>query len=131
MNKTTDEEGRDLEVGRWLESVDPASADPHYWLRFQSWVLKNAAPELARRRLMAELTMGDVLAGWARALVPAAVTASLVAGFLLVRAGQGDDLAAAPTVEEVLVAGMEHETIPAALLDDEVAATVAFASETF
>ena len=127
-----DEEGRDLEVAALLASVDPASADANYWLRFQSWVLKNAAPELARRRLMANLTMGDVLVGWARALVPTAVAASLVAGALILRATQAsDDLAAAASVEELLVAGMEHETIPVTLVDEEAAASVAFAAERF
>lgn len=127
-----DEEGRDLEVAAFLQSLDPAAADPNHWLRFQSWVLKNAAPELARRRLMADLTMGDVLVGWARALVPTAVAASVVAAALLLRpSGAPDDLVAAASVEELLVAGMEHETIPVTLVDEEAAASVAFAAERF
>lgn len=127
-----DEEGRDMELARLLGAVDPASADTNYWLRFQSWVLKAAAPELARRRLMADLTMGEVLAGWARAVVPTAVAASMVAGFLLVRSAQvRSDLAYAASVEEILVAGMEGQTIPLALVDDETNPSVTFAAERF
>lgn len=131
-NRGSDDEGRDLELARYLEAVDPASVDTHYWLRFQGWVLKNAAPELARRRLMADLTMGDVLAGWARALVPTAVAASLLAGFLLVQSAQSrDDLAVAASVEELLVAGLESETIPMTLVDVDAPGSVAFAAERF
>ncbi|HSG48537.1 MAG TPA: hypothetical protein VLA43_12030 [Longimicrobiales bacterium] len=127
-----DYEGRDMELARLLEGVDPASADANYWLRFQSWVLKAAGPELARRRLMADLTMGEVLVGWARAVVPTAVAASLVAGFLLVRTAQArSDLAHAASVEELLVAGMEGQTIPVALVDDEADPSVTFAAERF
>ncbi|MEK6851948.1 MAG: CBS domain-containing protein [Candidatus Thermoplasmatota archaeon] len=56
-----DEEGRDMELASILVVVDPAKADPNYWLRFQSWVMEAAAPELARRRLMADLTVGEVM----------------------------------------------------------------------
>ncbi|GMV06974.1 MAG: hypothetical protein AMXMBFR53_32490 [Gemmatimonadota bacterium] len=128
----TDEEGPDLQVASLLRAVDPASADANYWLRFQSWVLKSAAPELARRRLMANVTMGDVLAGWARAVVPTAVAAAIVAGVLLLRPLQaGDDLASAASVEDLLVAGLEDETIPATLGDEDDATALAFAAERF
>ena len=59
-----------------LAVLDPASHDPNYWFRFRSWVMSGAARELSRRRLVARLTVGDVLESWARALVP---TAALVA----------------------------------------------------
>lgn len=128
----TDEEGPDPQVASFLRSADPASVDANYWLRFQSWVLKSAAPELARRRLMANVTMGDVLAGWARAVVPTAVAAAVIAGVLLFRPlHAGDDLAAAASVEELLVAGLEEETIPATLVDEDDATALAFAAERF
>ena len=127
-----DEEARDLEVAALLEWVDPASADPNYWLRFQSWVLKGAAPELARRRLMTNLTVGDVLVGWSRAVIPPAVAAAAIAAFILTHPLQtGGELASAASVEELLVAGMGYEPIPATLVNEEAASTVAFAEETF
>lgn len=126
-----DELGRDAELASLLEFADPASRDPHYWLRFQSRVLKRASAELARRRLMADLTVGEVLSSWARTVVPTAVFAALVAALVLVRG----HTAAAPApvgVEELLVAGIDDQSIPAALqADSEEASQVAFAGERF
>ena len=126
----SDELGRDMEVASWLSGADPASVEANYWLRFQSRVLKAAAPELARRRLMAELTLGDVMTSWARAVVPTAVLAAALAGFLLLRS----PAAPGPTpvgVEELLLAEVEGSTIPATLELSESASAVTFASEGF
>lgn len=133
MNDNLDIEERDMEVAKYLRLVDPASSDPGYWLRFQTWVLRNAAPELARRRLMADLSVGDVLTAWSRTLVPAAVLAAAVAGFLLVRSpGNQPAGAVGVGVEELLVVGIEDETIPVALRsEDDAATTMAFAGERF
>ena len=123
-----DEEARDVGLASALELLDPGSRDPGFWMRFQARVLQGAAPELARRRLMADLTVGDVLTGWARALVPTAVLAAAVAVLLLIR------LTPAPppaTVEDLLTAGIQTRTIPEALHESEVAASVAFAAERF
>lgn len=121
---------RDMEVASWLEALDPATAEPNYWLRFQSWVMNNAAAELARRRLMAELTMGDVMTSWARAVIPTAVLAAALAGLLLLRA----HAVPAPVpmgVEELLMAGVEGATIPVTLSSEEAGPAVVFASEGF
>jgi hypothetical protein len=127
-----DLEERDLELAAFLEGVDPASFDPNYWLRFQSWVLKGAAPELARRRLMAHLTVSEVLTGWARAVVPAAVAAAMMAGVFLLRSDEPVAVHVAPaSVEELLLAGMGDETFPATLHSEEAASAIAFASERF
>lgn len=128
----TDGLGRDMEVASWLEVVDPASTDPNYWLRFQAWVLKNAAPELARRRMMTELTMGDVLSSWARTVIPTAVLAAALAGMLLFR-GHAAPAPVPMGVEEVLIAGVEGATIPAtlAIASAEASSAVSFASEGF
>jgi len=128
----SDELGRDMELASALAFVDPATTDPNYWLRFQSWVMARAGHELARRRMMADLTIGDVLSGWARAVVPSAMIAAVVAGFVLLHAAP----ATAParvTVEDLLLVGLEDETIPATLTADEDAAAeaVAFAGERF
>jgi hypothetical protein len=125
----TDELGRDLELAEALSVIDPARVDPNYWLRFRSWVMGAAARELARRRLMAQLTVGDVVQSWARTVVPTAVAAALIAGLLLIK---GSTLGAPLPigVEELLVSEIEGETIPM-MLEAEEAEAVAFASEGF
>ncbi len=123
-----DEEARDLGLASALDFLDPASRDPGFWMRFQARVLQGAGPELARRRLMADLTVGDVLTGWARALVPTAMLAAAVAALILIRMAP----AAPPaTLEDLLTAGIETLTIPEALDESAAAASVAFAAERF
>lgn len=125
----SDELGRDMELAEALSVLDPARGDPNYWLRFRSWVMGAAARELARRRLMAQLTVGDVMRSWARAVLPTAVATALVAGLLLIRSSS----LSAPLpigVEELLVSEIQGETIPMMLEADESGA-VAFASEIF
>jgi len=130
-NQGTDELGRDIELASALQFVDPATDDANYWLRFRAWVMKSAASELARRRLMAELTMGDVVTSWSRAVVPTALAAAVVAGLVLLR-GTGIAVTPVPVgVEELLVVGLEEEAIPSALAADEATASVAFAAERF
>lgn len=123
--------GPDVELASALGSVDPESWDPSYWMRFRMRVTRQAGAELARRRLMAELTVEDVLSGWARAIVPMAVLAAGIAAVILMRSGS----TGAPehvTVEELLTAGLGDETIPATLSnDDGTASMIAFAGETF
>jgi hypothetical protein len=127
----SDELGRDMELASALAFVDPATRDPNYWLRFQSWVMGGAAGELARRRLMAEVTVGEVLSGWARTVLPTAVIAALVAGLMLLKAAPGTTTPRA-TVEDLLLVGVEDDAFPAALSNDEAAASaVAFAGERF
>jgi len=128
----SDELGRDMELASALAFVDPAGVDPNYWLRFQSWVMARAGHELARRRMMTDLTIGEVLSGWARAVVPTAVIAAIIAGFVLLRAAPVT-VPARATVEDLLLVGLEDETIPATLTSDEDAAAeaVAFAGERF
>jgi hypothetical protein len=130
-NQGDAELGRDMELASALRFADPAADDPNYWLRFRAWVMKNAAAELARRRLMAELTMGDVVTSWARAVVPSALAAAVVAGLVLLR---GSEVAGPPVpvgVEELLVVGLDEEAIPSVLAADEATAFVAFAAERF
>ena len=125
-----DEIGRDMLLAEALDVLDPAHRDPNYWLRFRGWVLTGAARELARRRLIAELTVGDVLASWARAVVPTAVLAAVMAGMMLMR-GEAVPAQRPIGVEELLVSEIPSETVPVLLLQDEAAGIVAFASEIF
>lgn len=122
-----DDLGRDMELAEALASLDPASRDPNYWLRFRFWIMGAAARELARRRLVAQLTIGDVLQSWARTLVPTAVITAVVAGLMLIHGG-----VLAPVrpigVEEILMTGIEREMAPA---PDPSSDVVTFASESF
>jgi len=128
-DEVTDDLGRDMELAEALSVLDPAQGDPNYWLRFRSWVMGAAAKELSRRRLMAQLTVGDVVQSWARAVVPTALVAALLAGVLLLR----ESTLSSPlpiSVEELLVSEIEGETIPM-MLEAEEALVVTFASEIF
>jgi hypothetical protein len=125
----TDELGRDMELAEALSFLDPARGDPNYWIRFRAWVMGAAARDLARRRLMAQLTVGDVMQSWARTVVPTAMATAILAGLLLIRAGA----LSAPLpmgVEDLLVSEIEGETIRE-LLEAEEAGMVTFASEIF
>jgi hypothetical protein len=126
----SDELGRDMELSSALgRLVDPATRDANYWLRFRAWVLESAARELARRRQVADLTVGDVLTAWSRALVPTAIAASLAAALLLFQGPPGPtDVAIG--LEELLSEGLEEEIFPAALEAAEDDA-VTFAMERF
>ena len=119
----------DEALAQTLGLLDPAQQDPNYWFRFRSWVLSNAAAELARRRLMHELTVADVMNSWARGVVSTAALAAGLAALLLIR---GPD-APAPQpvdVEELIVSEVEGETMPS-LVPPETNGAVAFASEIF
>ena len=120
---------RDMELAEALSVIDPARIDPNYWLRFRSWVMGATSRELARRRLRAELTVGDVMTSWARTGVPAAMAAAVIAALLLAR-GNVLDTPLPVGVEELLLTDIEGETIPQ-MFEAEEAEAVAFASEVF
>lgn len=117
------------ELAQALGLLDPAQQDPSYWVRFRSWVVSNAGAELARRRLIRELTVADVMSSWARAVVSTAALVAALAGLMLVRGAGAPDLQLVG-VEELLVSEVEGETIPT-LLAPETNGTVAFAAEIF
>ena len=121
---------RDMELAQALRSLDPATQDPNYWFRFRGWVMTRATPELVRRRVIAGLTVGDVMSSWARAVVPTAVLAAALAGILLMRAEAGTD-PQPMGLEELLVSEIPGETVPLLLAPDGTEGVVAFASEIF
>jgi hypothetical protein len=126
----TDELDREMDMASLLAALDPAAVDRQFWVRFHVRVLKDAAPELARRRLMIQLTVEDVMTSWARTVIPTAVLAAALAGLLLFR-GHSAPSPALVGVEELLLAEVEGTTIPGTLAADEVIAPVSFASEGF
>lgn len=125
--KPTDELGQDPHLASILRVLDPAQRDPGYWMRFRARVLRRAAPELARRRLMADVSLSDVMMSWARAVVPAAVLAAMLAGLFLLTNHPAVPQPSSVSVEELLAAGVHGSTIPAELANTRVA----FASESF
>lgn len=129
-SESSDEPGRDMALAEALESLDPASREPNYWFRFHGRVMSAASSELARRRMIADLTIGDVLASWSRTLVPTAVLAAALATLMLVRAGSGT-LPQAVGVEEFLLTDIPAETLPAMLSTDASVTGAIFASEIF
>jgi hypothetical protein len=106
----TDIQGIDLELYAALRSLDPGEQDPGYWTRFGDRVTGVATPELARRRISASMTVGDVLVGWARTLVPTAMLAAAFAGVVLMR-GQTVDMPQSLSIEELLVSELQGVTI--------------------
>jgi len=126
----SDDAGPDPDLAQAFTQLDPEYQDPTYWYRFREWILENAAGELARRRFIHELTVGEVMTSWARTVVPVALLAAIVAGLLLSR-----DQSVVPVgpvgIEELLMSGVEGQTIPAALAPLEMNDAVVFASEVF
>jgi hypothetical protein len=123
----TDDLGRDRELAEALCHLDPASQDPNYWIKFRKWVLNGATRELARRRMIAQMTVGDVVHSWARALVPTALLAAVLAGVVLWRIGSMPPI----TVEELLVSEIQGETIPVLASPTRSFESVIPASESF
>lgn len=122
-----DDLGRDRDLAEALFHLDPASQDPKYWPRFRTWVMNGATLELARRRMITQMTVGDVVHSWARALVPTALLAAVLAGILLWRVGSMPPM----TVEELLISEIQGETIPMMASPARSFEAVTFASEAF
>lgn len=128
----TDLRGRDPLLARLLRSIDPGASDPTYWFRFRSRVMGSAAGELARRRMMADLTVSDLVVSWGRTLVPTALVAAALAAFMLVQDGSAPSLLPLG-VEEQLAEGLEGMSIPMVLSSEDQPdpGGVTFASEAY
>lgn len=109
-----------------LQELDPEHRDPGYWYRLRRSILAAAAPELARRRAMEELTVSGVLLSWSRTVVPAALLAAALAGLLLLRQPRVEGSSPA-AVDELLVGELEEEPFPV-LFQEGGAGGVTFAS---
>ena len=102
----------DAVVAQALRALDPSAEDPGYWFRFYGRVMSSIRRELARRRMLADLSMSDVVAGWARTVVPTALMVAAMAVFVLLRPAQtvGPPLVG---VEELLTSGPDGVAVPA------------------
>ena len=124
--------GRDIELEGQLRVLDPSQDDPSYWFRFRGWVMKEAAGELARRRMSVDLTVEDLLESWARTVIPVAMAAG-IAAITLIRSSPDDDpkVFMAVGVEELLVREIPAQTQPVLLSPDAAEGTVAFALDIY
>lgn len=114
-----------------IRNLDPESGDPGYWERFRFRVMSRAAAELARRR-RPHATVGGVLKDWAKAIVPIAAAAAVVALSFVWAERRADDTSLMG-LEEALTVGLEGEVLPALLGggDSDEAGAFIFALETF
>jgi hypothetical protein len=77
--------------------------------------MERAQMELARRRVNGDLTVADVVFGWRKFLVPAAVLAASVAGVFVLGHGEPADPLPPVALQEALIEDLDGETIPAVL----------------
>lgn len=101
----------DMQIHGALRAFDPGADDPGYWTRFGDVVVSGATQELARRRMLASMTVSEVLIGWARTLVPTALVAAAFAGLVLMK-GAPTQGPATLGIEELLVSELQGFTIP-------------------
>ncbi len=112
---------------RMLAVMDPGHDRPGYWDRFRAAVLKRAAFELARRRRLARESVGAVLSGWSRRLIPVAAAAAAIAAFLVgSEVRQAVDSAPPLLLEDVLANEVEDGAFQAVMSGREPANPVAF-----
>lgn len=130
---------RDSEAGhepgeRPLRALDPERVEPGYWARLHRRIMEAAAPELARRSALHDVTLDEVMSSWARTVVPTALLAAAVAGFLVLQDAARPDVAVARSadVEEALLEGLEDSGFSAVASGrDGDAGSVIFAVESF
>jgi hypothetical protein len=104
----------DSTVSRALQALDPARLDPTYWFRLHQRIVMGARSELDRRRMLAGVTVEEVVVSWGRAVVPGALLAAAVAALLLLRTPVAP--VAMLSVEDLLAQASGSDPIPAALM---------------
>lgn len=118
---------------RPLRALDPERIEPGYWARIHRRIMEAAAPELARRRSLRDVTLDEVMFSWARTVVPTALLAAAVAGLILLQDTRPEPMASAPPdLEEALLEGLEgsgFSAVASGRADDSNA--IMFAVETF
>lgn len=112
-----DDETRDARVASWLSELDPGRDDPAYWMGFHRQAVDASRLELLRRRRESERSVAGVVSGWSRTVIPAALMAAAVAGFLL---AQPDVTDSSPevTLDDLITMGAPGP-IPADMSDVE------------
>ena len=108
---------REFDEPKQLESLDPGSRDPGFWLRFHTRVMGKAQAELARRRMVGELSVVDVVFAWRRAVVPISLLAAALAGILIL-GYQPQVPVQIVALEEALTEDLNLLPIPAVILGE-------------
>ena len=109
-----------------LDSLDPGFHDTGFWLRFQSRVMDAAQGELARRRMVGELSVVDLVFAWRKALVPLALMAAAMAGILMVTSAQEEPVPMV-ALEEVLTEDLNLFSTSGVLIGEGVLSETLFA----
>ena len=108
---------QDQVVSDALRQFDPATEDSAYWFRFHRRVMASVRRELAGRRMLADLTVSEIMAGWARTVVPTALMVAATAALLLLR--NPEVPGPLPLgVEQLLTEGSDGVGVPAVLISD-------------
>jgi hypothetical protein len=98
-----------------LESLDPASKDAGFWIRFHGRVMDRARDELARRRRAQELSVAEVVFQWRKPLVPLALLAASMAGVFVLGHEEPRPAPTPVALEEALLEGLPGDPIPTVL----------------
>ena len=98
-----------------LDPLDPGFDDPGFWLRFHGRVLSQARGELARRRMVGELSVVDILFQWRKPLVPMALLTAAMAGIFVVVIEEPVSPLSPVALEDVLMEDLPGDPIPTVL----------------
>ena len=124
----TDEIGRDVVLEEHLAKLDPGSTEPGYWLRFHRDVMARAAGALAQRRLVARVTVADIVTSWSRMIVPTAALAAAMAGVMLLRSSPEEPAA---TASAAFAIPIEAEPAPVLLSPSQAVGFAALRTDDF
>ncbi len=129
------DQDQDLGLSELLAGLDPGHGDQTYWPRFHRSVMAQTLAELGRRRVIANLTVSQIMHSWARTVLPTAAAAAAVAAIVLLRPVPSPLQVPAGmiAVEEALMEGLDGQPIPDVLSDEGVpgGSGATFASEIF
>lgn len=98
-----------------LESLDPGTGDPGYWIRFHGRVMAGARDELARRRMAGEWSIAEVVFQWRKTLVPLTLVAAALAGILVLGYEEPISQFSPIALEDALIQGLSGDPIPTVL----------------
>jgi len=98
-----------------LDSLDPESQDPGFWIRFHGHVMVLARDELARRRMAREWSVPDVVFQWRKTLVPLTLLAATLSGIFVIGHEEPTSDLSPVALEDALMEGLAGEPIPTVL----------------